>query len=210
MRRWRIPGAGVLCGLLLVSAYVVRFHGPRSDEAADLVAETEQLRSQQEPLRREIRNLDEVASRESELRNALRLLERLIPAGLAQPALLSQLQAAADGAGVKLVSITLGDPQIPEGAPESPVADTVLVAMPLTVVVEGPYVNVTDLLRRVEVDLDRAVLVSELALTEAESRFPQLAATWSGQAYALVRADDPLLADATAPTAGAAPAKGMP
>lgn len=210
MRRWRVPAAGVLCGVLLVAVYIVGFHGPRSDEIADLVAEIDQLRSQHEPLRRDIRNLDEVASREPEFRGALQLLERLIPSGLTQPVLLSQLQAAADGAGVKLVSVTFGEPQIPKGAPESPVSDTVLVAMPLTVVVEGPYVNITDLLRRVEVDMDRAVLVGELALTEAESRFPQLAGTWSGQAYALLPAEDPLLPAAKARGAESAPANGTP
>ena len=210
MRRWRVPAGGLLCGLLFVAVYVAGFHGPRSEEIADLVAETDHLRSQQEPLRREIRNLDEVASREGELRTALQLLERLIPSGLTQPALLAQLQAAADLAGVRLVSVTFGDPQIPRGAPQSPVADTVLVAMPVTVVIEGPYVNITDLLHRVEVDLDRAVLVGELALTEAESRFPQLAGTWSGQAYALLRADDPLLPDAAASAANTTPAKESP
>ncbi|MDQ4069859.1 MAG: type 4a pilus biogenesis protein PilO [Actinomycetota bacterium] len=210
MRRWRVPAAGFVAGVLLVAVYIVGFHGPRSDEITALVADADQLRSQQEPLRREISGLEEVASRETEFTNALRLLERLIPSGLAQAALLLQLQTAADRAGVKLVSITFGDPQVPKSAPESPVGGTVLVAMPLTVVVEGPYVNITDLLRRVEVDLGRAVLVGELALTEAESRFPQLAATWSGQAYALLPADDPLVRDAEVSDADRAPARETP
>lgn len=210
MKRWRVPAAGVLGGLLLVAVYAVGFHGARSDEIAELVADTDRLRAQQEPLRREIRGLDEVASREPELTTALRLLERLIPSGLAQPSLLAELQAAAERSGVKLVSITFGDPRVPKGAPESPVTGTVLVAMPLTVVVEGPYVNITDLLHRVEVDVDRAVLVGELALTEAEPRFPQLAGTWSGQAYALLPADDPLLMDQEAPGTKLAPAQEKP
>ncbi len=210
MTRWRVPAAGFLGGVLLVAAYMIGFHGPRSDEIRALVADADLLRSQQEPLRREIRSLDEVASRENELANALRLLERLIPSGLAQSALLVQLQAAADGAGVRLVSITFGDPEVPKAAPESPVPGSVLVTMPLTVVVEGPYVNITELLHRVEVDVDRAVLVGEVALAEAESRFPQLAATWSGQAYALLREDDPLLRDAEAPAAEPAPSRETP
>ena len=193
MRRWRVPAAGVLAGLLIVAVYSVTLHGPRSRQLVDLAAETDQLRAQQEPLRREIASLEKIAAREGELTGALQLLERLIPTGLTQPALLVQLQTAADGAGVKLVSVTFGEPAVPEGAPESPVAGTVLTAMPMTVVVEGPYVNITDLLHRVEVDLERAVLVNGLSLTEAEARFPQLTGTWSGQAYALLRPDDPLL-----------------
>ena len=197
-------------GLLLTAGYFVGLHGPRSDEIAELVAQTDQLRAQQEPLRREIKGLEEVASREAELTTALRLLEQLIPSGLTQPALLLQLQEATRGAGVKLASITLGDPEIPEGAPESPVAGTVLVAMPLTVVVEGPFVNITDLLHRVEVDLGRAVLIGSLALTEAEVGFPLLTGTWSGQAYALLRRDDPLLVDSQPATARPAPAAEKP
>ena len=205
MRRWRVPAAGLLAGLLLIAGYVVGLHGPRSDEIAELVAQTDQLRAQQDPLRREIKGLEQVASREAELTTALRLLEQLIPSGLTQPALLLQLQEAARGAGVKLASITFGDPKIPEGAPESLVAGTVLAAMPLTVVVEGPFVNITELLHRVEVDLDRAVLIGSLALTEAEVGFPRLTGTWSGQAYALLRRDDPLLVDSQPAAARAAP-----
>ena len=210
MRRWRVPAAGFLVGLLLIAGYFVGIHGPRSDEVAELVAQTDQLRAQQEPLRREIKGLEEVASRETELTTALRLLEGLIPSGLTQPALLLQLQEAANGAGVKLASITFGDPKVPEGAPASPVPGTVLTAMPLTVVVEGPFVNITDLLHRVEVDMDRAVLIGSLALTEAEVGFPLLTGTWSGQAYALLRPDDPLLGEPEPATARRAPAAEKP
>jgi hypothetical protein len=194
VRRWRVPVAGVLAGLLLVGVYMIGFHGPRSDEIAALVADIDLLRGQQEPLRREIEGLEDVAAREPRFTTALQVLEGLIPAGLAQPTLLRQLQSVADGAGVKLLSVTFGDPEVSKGAPTSPVAGTVLVALPLTVVVEGTFVRITDLLHRVEVELDRAVLVGALALTEGSPRFPQLTGTWSGQAYALLPADDPLIA----------------
>jgi Tfp pilus assembly protein PilO len=206
MKRWRVPAAGLLVGMLMVAGYVVRLHGPRSDEIAELASQADQLRSLQEPLRREIKGLEEVASREAEFNTALRLLEGLIPSGLTQPALLLQLQEAAERAGVKLVSVTFGDPKVPEGAPNSPVAGTVLAAMPLTVVVEGPFVDITDLLHDVEVDLARAVLIGSLALTEADVGFPQLTGTWSGQAYALLRPDDPLLVGTEGSTARPAPA----
>ena len=111
---------------------------------------------------------------------------------------------------MKLGSITFGDSKIPEGAPASPVLGTVLTAMPLTVVVEGPFVNITDLLHRVEVDMDRAVLVGSLALTEAEVGFPLLTGTWSGQAYSLLRPDDPLLVGSEPATAKRAPAAEKP
>lgn len=205
MRRRRVPAAGVVLALLLVAVYFVVLRQPRNAEIADVVADTEQLRAQQVPLTLEIEGLEEVASRQAELNDALQLLERLVPTGLAQPTLLVQLQAAAETAAVDLVSVTFGAPAVPEGAPQSHVPGTVLVTMPVTVVVDGAFLGITDLLRRVETDLDRAVLVETVALTEAEEGFPRLRGTWSGQAYALIGADDPLLVDPDAPPAPPVP-----
>lgn len=210
MRRRRVPAAGVLAALLLVAVYFVGVRQPRNAEISEAVGETEQLRAQQGPLRKEIKGLGEVAAREAELTGALQVLEGFIPAGLSQPSLLVQLQAAADGSDVDLVSVTFGDPEVPEGAPATPRPGTVLVAMPVTVMVDGSYLGITDLLRRVEVDVDRAVLVGTVALTEAEAGFPQLRGTWSGQAYALLAADDPLLVDPSAPPKAPLPAADEP
>lgn len=198
MRRWRVPAAGALAAIVLVAIYFMGFHRPRSAQIATLSAEAEQLRAQQAPLRRSIEALETVASREPEFNTALQLLERLIPAGLAQPGLLVEIQAAAQAAGVTLDSVAFGDPKVPKDAPPSHVPGTVLVTMPVTVVVRGPYAGITDMLRTTEVGKDRAVLVGAVALTEADAGFPQLTGTWSGQAFALLPADDPLLVDPSA------------
>jgi Tfp pilus assembly protein PilO len=200
MRRWRVPAAGAEAALLLVVGYYIGFHQPRGEDIAAAVDETEQLRAQQVPVRREIAGLETVAAREPEFRSALQLLEHLMPSGLAQPDLLAQLQRAADAAEVELVSVTFGDPMLPERAPGSSLPGTVLVALPVTVVANGQFGGITELLRRVEADVDRAVLVGTVALTEGEAGFPELTGTWSGQAFALLAADDPLLAGAKAPT----------
>jgi len=205
--------AGAVAALALVAAYFVGFRQPKSAEIADVKADAEQLRAQQMPLQRDIKGLEEVAARQTELEGALRLLERLIPTGLAQPTLLVELQAATEGSGVELVSVTFGDPEVPKGAPQSHVPGTVLAVMPVTVIVDGRFLAINDVLRRVEVDLDRAVLVGTVALTEAEAGLPQLRATWSGQAYALMAADDPLLADpqaSPAPSPSAAQPQAQP
>lgn len=197
MRRWRVPLAGVLGAVVLTAIYVMAFHQPRGDQIADLRADAQRLRAQQVTLQRSIAALETVEAREPEFSGALQFLERLIPTGLAQPTLLVQLQAAAQSTGVELVSVTFGDPDVPKGTPPSAVAGTVLVAMPVTIVVDGPYAGITNMLRRIETDKSRAVLVREVALTEAQAGFPQLTGTWSGQAYALLPGDDPLLAGRT-------------
>ncbi len=193
--------------LVLIAVYFVGLRQPRSAEIAEVEADVEQLRAQQMPLQRDIKGLEQVAGREAQFKGALQLLERLIPSGLAQDALLVQLQGAAQGAGVELVSVAFGDAEVPKSAPESHLPGTVLVAMPVTVIVDGPFLGVTEVLRRIEVDVDRAVLVGSVALTEAEAGLPRLRGTWSGRAYALLAADDPLLAD---PDAQATPAAQQP
>lgn len=192
--------------IVLVAMYVVGFHKPRSTRISALAEEAGQLRAQQVPLQRSIDALEKVAAREPEFKTALHFLEELIPTGLAQPSLLVEMQASARAAGVVLESVTFNDPEVPKGAPASNVSGTVLVTMPLSVVVTGSFTGITDMLRRVEVGKDRAVLVGAVALTEAETGFPQLTGTWSGQAFALLAADDPLLVDPNAPARTASPA----
>lgn len=201
MRRLRVPIAGATVALLVSVTYFFAFHRPRGDAMAQVRADVEQLRAQQTSLQREIAVLEELADRQDQLEVALERLEGLIPSQLAQPAILAELQQAAGGAGVELTSVAFGTPQPPEGGPTGDAAGTVLVQMPVTVTVEGPYAGVTEMLRRVETDLDRAVLVGTIALTEAEAGYPELTGTWAGQAYALLPADHPLLVGPNAPPA---------
>ena len=195
MRRWRVPTGGAVAAIVLVAIYLLGFHQPRSNEIATLHSDTRRLRSEQAALERNIAALENVKSRQPELKTALELLNTLIPPHLAQPALLAQVQIAAHGAGVELVSVTFGDPTVPKEAPASAIPDTVLVSMPLTVVVRGPYAGITNLLRRIETERSRAVLVRTVAVTESDAGFPQLTGTWSGEAYALLAAANPVLVD---------------
>lgn len=205
MRRMRVPIAGGVVAVLLIVAYVFGFHRPRSDAIAQAAADVEQLRAQQTSLRSEIAVLEEVEDRQTELRAALARLEGLIPSELAHPDMVSQIRAAAGEAGVKLTSVAVGPPELAEGAPPG-APGTALVEMDVTVSVDGPYAAITELFRRVEAELDRAVLVGTVALTEAEAGFPEITGTWSGNAYALLPTEHPLLVDPNAPPAEAAPA----
>jgi prepilin-type N-terminal cleavage/methylation domain-containing protein len=87
-----------------------------------------------------------------------------------------------------------------------------LTVMAVSSVVVAFVTGTVELLRRVETEIDRAVLVGTVALTEAETGFPEISGTWSGQAYALLPVDHPLVADPDAPPAdaGAPPAEAAP
>ena len=212
MRRWRVFIAGGALALLVIVSYVMGLHQPRQEEIAQLSADADQLHSQQILLRQENAELEAVRARADEFQGALARLEQLIPTGLGQDTVLEQLRADAEGAGVAITSVTFGEPLVPEGAPSSNLPGTVLVEMAVTVVAEGPYSGVTDLLRRVEVEADRALLIGTVALTEAEMGFPEVTATWSGNAYALLPADSPLapVADPAAPSTETAPPQEAP
>lgn len=210
MKRWRIPLAGGAVALLLAAGYFFALHQPRADEIAQVEADTEQLRSQQADLAREIAVLEGVEASEDQFRAAAQRLGEQIPAELAQPAILTQLQAAAAAAGAELVSVTFGPPVVPEGAPESGIAGRVLVEMAIDVIADGTFFGNTDLLRRVEIEMDRAVLVGSVALAEAETGLPQLTGTWAGRVYALLPVDHPLLRDPATPLEPPAPADPPP
>lgn len=210
MKRWRIPAGGAAAAVLLVSVFHFAVSEPRTAKIAELEAHGEQLRSQQIPLRREIRGLEQVAAREADFQTALERLDQLIPGRLAQADFLGEMQQAATTSGVELVSVTFGDPKPPQAAQDTALAGTVLVAMPVTVIVEGRFRGMIELLRRVEAEFKRAVLVGTVAFTEADSGFPTLTGTWSGQAYALLQADDPLLGNPAKARTAPAPAGSTP
>jgi Tfp pilus assembly protein PilO len=186
-----------VAAIVLVAINLLGFHQPRSREIAILRGDTRRLLAEQATLERDIAALENVKGRERELQTALQLLNTLIPPNLAQPALLAQIQVAAQGSGVELMSVTFGDPTVPKEAPATAIPDTVLVSMPLTVVVRGPYAGIANLLRRMETEKNRAVLVRTVAVTESDAGFPQLTGTWSGEAYALLAAASPVLVDPT-------------
>lgn len=206
MKQWRIPIAGAVVALLLIVGYYFAFYQPRADEIAQVQADAELLRTQQAELTREIAALGTVREREDEFRTAAERLDELIPAELAQPSLLEQLRDAADAAGVELVSVTFGAPLVPEAGPETGIPGMVLVEMGVTIVADGSFSQSTALLREIELDVDRAVLVESVSLVEAEAGLPQLTGTWSGRTYALLPADHPLIRDPDAPPAETAPA----
>ncbi|MDQ3973136.1 MAG: type 4a pilus biogenesis protein PilO [Actinomycetota bacterium] len=184
--RYRGPLVGVLVGVLLTAAYWFLLYQPRADEQAALQSETAELSAQQQQLRNEITALEEVQANEVEIRQALARLEAYIPSGLAQPSAIREFQQSADAAGVEITSVTFTEPEVVEEAPETGEENTALVAIPVTMVVEGGYFQAVDFFRRLEVQGLRAVLVDSVAIAEGEDEFPSLATTWSGQLFAVV------------------------
>lgn len=184
--RNRAPLVGVLVALLLGVAYFFLLYQPRNDDLEEIRAETEELESERTTLNNEIRRLEEIASRELEYRAALARLEEYIPSGLSQSAVIRQLQLAADQSGVEIVAMAFGDPEPVTEASPTGVPETVLGEIPTSVTVDGGYFQMVDFMRRVEVDVTRAILVQTVSVVEGPDEFPQLSTTWNGNLFAVV------------------------
>lgn len=203
MSTYRSPLIALAAAVVAAVAFYFLLYAPRNDDLAAVVAETGDLESQRAMLDTELRRLRDIQAREPEYRAALARLEELVPSGPAQPTVVRQFQQAADDAGVTIASVSFSEPTPVVGAPPSGEPGMVLGAMTVTMDVHGGYFQVVDLLRRLELEVPRAILMRSLTMgEETEAGLPTLVSTWSGELFALVPA--PADAVPAAPPADAA------
>lgn len=183
----RAPLLIALAAILLTTAWWYLLYQPRRVEQAAYVEQTAQLESERQQLQAQIVTLREVEKNQVVYRSQLERLVEYIPDDPGQPAALKALQQAADSSGVELSQTTFSDPELVEDAPETNEELTALARIPMQVTVDGGYFQVVDLLRRIEVNLARAVKVSAVTMAEeAEESFPDLTITLSGHIYAVL------------------------
>lgn len=205
---------GVLAAILLVTvAWWFAFYSPANEQQAALEAETDQLITQQGQLRNQLAQLNDIREREVEIRADLSRLEQFIPTTPGQASLIRQSQLAADASGVDFLTLAFEEPEAVDGAPSPAQAGLVLGQIAVTGSVEGGYFQIVDFLRRLEVEVTRAILVDSVQIEEGEDGFPQLQATFTARVFALVtqpvdpNAPPPADPNAT-PTEGPEPADG--
>lgn len=154
------------------------------DEAAALDDERAQLEARVERLREVEENVEDFTAQVDRV-------EELIPDRPAQPQVLRELQRAADASGVEITELTFGDPELVSGAPDTGDPATVLTRIPTQMSMSGGFFQVVDLLRRIEVDLARALKVDTVTMNEDEElSFPTLSATWTGAVFAVLPIED--------------------
>lgn len=214
------PIIGLLVALVLAVGFWFLLYKPSGAEEQLVREEIATLEGQEASLRVELERLRGVQRREVEIRATLARLAELIPLGVAQPAAIRQLQRAADASGTEIASVTFGLPGVPDAAGGVVAGDTgtegtVLAQIPVTIVAEGGYFQVVDFLRRLEVEVPRAVLIDGVSIAEAESGFPLLAATLTGRLFAVIATEDltdasgaPLVAPTPTPTPSPTPGGG--
>ena len=180
-RQWAMLTAVVCLAVLAAGWFLVI--KPQRTKAADLRTQTQGVEAHNDTLRSQVGQLRQ---QQKDLPAQQKLLSQIatkVPDNPALPALIRQLSAAADGAGVNLVSLAPGQPAVasaPVGATTatsttttsasgstSPAAAAPLATIPLTVQVQGTYFNVEQFFSAVE-GLSRAMLVTGFNLTPAD------------------------------------------
>lgn len=207
----RVPLIGLLAAVVLAAGFWFLVWSPKSDEQAAYDAETVQLEQQVATLESEIERLEEIQANEPEYQAKLARLLEYVPEDAAQPVALKQVQQVADLAGVTITSLSNGDPVLVEGAPPAEDPGLALVKMDVTMTADGGYFQQVDLLRRLEVDVPRALLIRNVTVAEAADGFPELMTTWSGELFAVVpveAAPPPAPAPGETPAPGTTPAPG--
>ncbi len=189
----KAPYLAIAACVLLAAAFFFLAWQPKDDEQTALEDETAQLEREASSLRNEIAALEEIKANEVEIRATIAKIGEYVPEGPAQGEVMRQLQDAADAAGVTVESMQFGEPQRVEEAPDTGEPGTVLASIDSSFNLEGEYFQIVDFMRRIEVDVPRAVLIRQLSLSEGgEEGFPTLSGSWSGDLFAVVPTSEAL------------------
>lgn len=182
-----VPAIAVATAVVLTAAFWFLLYQPLREEQAAYIAETAQLEAERNDLQGRLLTLRDVEANLPDYESQLVRLAEYVPDTPQQPAALRELQRAADNAGVEIAEMVFGDPEAVVDAPETADPDTVMARIPTQMTVSGAYFQVVDLLRRIEVDLARAVKIDTVTMAEeAELSFPDLTVTWTGNAFAVM------------------------
>ena len=165
-RQWATLTA-VACLAIMAAGWMLAVK-PQRSHAAQLRTQAQSVRSSNDQLRSQV---DQLRQQQKDLPAQQKLLSQIatkIPDNPALPSLIRQLSAAADGAGVDLVSLAPGAPAIAAapGAAATATAGSAaspLASIGLTLQVQGSYFNLEQFFSAVE-SLNRAMLVTGFTL----------------------------------------------
>jgi Tfp pilus assembly protein PilO len=185
--------------MIAVLAWLLLFQ-PRNVEIAELRAETETLEAQAQQLQARISALQQVRATSPEFEAELAAAYAVVPREAALPAMLRQLQTAADESGLSLMTVSPSRPApvtLEGGA-------TGLSSINVAVDVEGGYFQLVDFLRRLEDPAisPRGLRWNSLNLGADPDEYPVLTASLQGDLYALLPTGS---AEAAAPAEAAEP-----
>ena len=179
----------VLAAIVVLTAiWWFAFYSPASEQQTALEEETASLDTRAAQLTTQLAQLEDIRAREVEIRADLARLESFIPTNPSQATLVRQAQLSADASGVTIQALTFADPTPVGTAPLPAQPGLVLGAIETQMQVTGGYFQVVDYLRRLEVEVARAIYVDGIQLEEGDDGFPQLSGVIDATIFALITA----------------------
>ena len=169
--------------VLVVALFFVVVFQPLREDLQEVEEQIAQEQSQQATLQQEIARLREVRESAPGVEAELAAAEAIVPRDAALPALIRQLQQAADESGMVLSSISTSRP-----AELVEVAEAGLSSIELNSQLEGTYFQMVDFLRRIEdpAITPRGVTWASTTVSRDDEAYPDLQFNLSGLAYAVI------------------------
>jgi len=177
-----------LGALAVVVLFFLLVFQPAREELAEVEDQIALEQSEQERLEGEIERIRLVRENAPGVEAELAAADAVVPQDPALPALVRQLQQAADESGVTLASVTTTRPVPLE---EPPVEG--LSAIDVNTEIAGGYFQLVDFLRRIEQPdiTPRGLAWVNANVTRDDANYPELSVTLAGRAYAVVAVPPP-------------------
>lgn len=177
-----------LGAILVVILFAVFVFQPAREELAAVEEQIELELDEQERLEAEIARLRLVREDAPGVEADLAAAEAIVPRDPALPALVRQLQLAADEAGIELTSVSTSRPVEVEEAPAQGLS-----SIDVSTQLEGGYFQVVDFLRRIEEPgiTPRGINWLNASVTRNDESYPDLSVALAGRAFALLPVPPP-------------------
>jgi type IV pilus assembly protein PilO len=189
--------ATVLVSALLMVAGWFLLISPRQAQASELREENVSAQENNDLLELKIAQLKAQSATLSEAEAELATIQRQMPDSAQMPQLVRDVNRIADETGVELTSVAPGqatalseESSTTQDSSGSATTTSKVVQIPLSIVVEGDYFQVVAYLQKLQTQLNRVILVTGIAITEADTSEPDadtdtISVTITGSAFVL-------------------------
>ncbi len=177
---WVVTALGAVA---VIALFFVLVFQPAREELAEVEEQIAMEQAEQARLGAEIERLRLVRESAPGVEADLAAADAIVPRDPALPALVRQLQVAADESGITLTSVATSRPVELETPPVEGLS-----AIDVNTQVEGGYFQIVDFLRRIEQPsiTPRGLTWVNATVTRNDDSYPDLNVSLAGRAYAVV------------------------
>ena len=172
-----------LAAVAVIALFFVLVFQPAREDLAEVEEQIALEQAEQARLEGEIERLRLVRENAPGVEADLAAADAIVPRDPALPALVRQLQVAADESGISLLSVATARPNELAEPPEEGLS-----SIDLNTQVEGGYFQLIDFLRRIEDPAisPRGIIWLTASVIRVDESYPDLSVALSGRAYAVL------------------------